>query len=90
MTGHRYANKVVDRFRGDFTVEGSDVIIRTSSGGKLAAAASGSVVAFEADEATPAPAVGAALWYSATLPRSVISTSWSRWLGPTASRGCPG
>jgi hypothetical protein len=31
-------------------VDGSDVIFWTSSGGKLAAAVSGSVVAFEADE----------------------------------------
>lgn len=30
MTGHRYANKVVGPVPGDFTVEGSDVIIRTS------------------------------------------------------------
>lgn len=34
----------------NFTVDGVDVIIRTSGGGKLAAAVSGSVVAFEADE----------------------------------------
>lgn len=34
----------------NFTVDGGEVIIRTSSGGKLAAAVGGSVVAFEADE----------------------------------------
>lgn len=34
----------------NFTLDGADVIIRTSGGGKLAAAVSGSVVAFEADE----------------------------------------
>lgn len=34
----------------NFTLDGTDVIIRTSGGGKLAAAVSGSVVAFEADE----------------------------------------
>lgn len=34
----------------NFTVEGGEVFIRTSGGGKLAAAVSGSVVAFEADE----------------------------------------
>jgi nitroimidazol reductase NimA-like FMN-containing flavoprotein (pyridoxamine 5'-phosphate oxidase superfamily) len=34
----------------NFTVEGSDVFIRTSGGAKLAAAVNGNVVAFEADE----------------------------------------
>ena len=34
----------------NFTVDGTDVIIRTSGGGKLAAAVTGAVVAFEADE----------------------------------------
>ena len=34
----------------NFTVNGSNVIIRTSSGGKLAAAVTGAMVAFEADE----------------------------------------
>jgi nitroimidazol reductase NimA-like FMN-containing flavoprotein (pyridoxamine 5'-phosphate oxidase superfamily) len=38
----------------NFTVEGSDVIIWTSAGGKLAAAVGGAVVAFEADEVDPA------------------------------------
>ncbi|HZS20588.1 MAG TPA: pyridoxamine 5'-phosphate oxidase family protein [Pseudonocardiaceae bacterium] len=34
----------------NFTVDGKDVIIRTSGGGKLAAAVNGLMVAFEADE----------------------------------------
>ena len=34
----------------NFTLDDADVVIRTSGGGKLAAAVSGSVVAFEADE----------------------------------------
>ncbi len=34
----------------NFTVDGGEVIIWTSSGGKLAAAVGGAVVAFEADE----------------------------------------
>lgn len=34
----------------NFTLDGADVVIRTSSGGKLTAAIRGSVVAFEADD----------------------------------------
>ena len=36
----------------NFTVAGSNVIIRTSGGGKLAAAVTGALVAFEADAVT--------------------------------------
>jgi uncharacterized protein len=38
----------------NFTLDRGDIIIRTSSGGKLAAAAGGTVVAFEADSLDPA------------------------------------
>lgn len=34
----------------NFTLDGGDIVIRTGQGGKLAAAAQGTVVAFEADE----------------------------------------
>jgi nitroimidazol reductase NimA-like FMN-containing flavoprotein (pyridoxamine 5'-phosphate oxidase superfamily) len=42
----------------NFTVNGSNVIIRTSSGGKLAAAVTGAMVAFEADEVDAATRSG--------------------------------
>lgn len=37
----------------NFTLDGTDVIFRTSGGGKLAAAVAGTVVAFEADDIDP-------------------------------------
>ena len=42
----------------NFRVHGSNVIIRTSSGGKLAAAVTGAMVAFEADEVDAATRSG--------------------------------
>lgn len=42
----------------NFTVNGSNVIIRTSGGGKLAAAVTGAMVAFEADEVDAATRSG--------------------------------
>ncbi|MGH3767638.1 MAG: pyridoxamine 5'-phosphate oxidase family protein [Pseudonocardiaceae bacterium] len=42
----------------NFTVDGSNVIIRTSGGGKLAAAVAGAMVAFEADEVDAATRSG--------------------------------
>jgi nitroimidazol reductase NimA-like FMN-containing flavoprotein (pyridoxamine 5'-phosphate oxidase superfamily) len=42
----------------NFTVDGSNVIIRTSGGGKLAAAVAGAMVAFEADEVDAATRTG--------------------------------
>jgi nitroimidazol reductase NimA-like FMN-containing flavoprotein (pyridoxamine 5'-phosphate oxidase superfamily) len=42
----------------NFTVDGSNVIIRTSGGGKLAAAVTGAMVAFEADEVDAATRTG--------------------------------
>lgn len=42
----------------NFTVDGSNVIIRTSGGGKLAAAVTGAVVAFEADKVDAATRTG--------------------------------
>ena len=42
----------------NFTLEGDNVIIRTSGGGKLAAAVNGAVVAFEADDIDTATRTG--------------------------------
>jgi nitroimidazol reductase NimA-like FMN-containing flavoprotein (pyridoxamine 5'-phosphate oxidase superfamily) len=42
----------------NFTVDGSNVIIRTSGGGKLAAAVAGAMVAFEADKVDAATRTG--------------------------------
>lgn len=42
----------------NFTVDGSNVIIRTSGGGKLAAAVAGAMVAFEADQVDAATRTG--------------------------------
>jgi nitroimidazol reductase NimA-like FMN-containing flavoprotein (pyridoxamine 5'-phosphate oxidase superfamily) len=42
----------------NFTVDGANVIIRTSGGGKLAAAVTGAMVAFEADEVDAATRSG--------------------------------
>jgi nitroimidazol reductase NimA-like FMN-containing flavoprotein (pyridoxamine 5'-phosphate oxidase superfamily) len=42
----------------NFTVDGNNVIIRTSGGGKLAAAVTGAMVAFEIDEVDPATRSG--------------------------------
>jgi nitroimidazol reductase NimA-like FMN-containing flavoprotein (pyridoxamine 5'-phosphate oxidase superfamily) len=42
----------------NFTVDGNNVIIRTSGGGKLAAAVTGAMVAFETDEVDPATRSG--------------------------------
>jgi nitroimidazol reductase NimA-like FMN-containing flavoprotein (pyridoxamine 5'-phosphate oxidase superfamily) len=42
----------------NFSMDGSNVIIRTSSGGKLAAAVTGAMVAFETDEVDAATRSG--------------------------------
>jgi nitroimidazol reductase NimA-like FMN-containing flavoprotein (pyridoxamine 5'-phosphate oxidase superfamily) len=42
----------------NFTVDGSDIVIRTAGSGKLAVAIRGAIVAFEADEYDPASRTG--------------------------------
>ena len=55
------------------TVDGSDVIIRTSGGGKLAAAVAGAMVAFEADEVDAATRTG---WSVVPVPQPRRSVNW--------------
>jgi uncharacterized protein len=71
----------------NFTVDGSNVIIRTSGGGKLAAAVTGAMVAFEADEVDAATRTG---WSVVVLGHARLIRNIDQLValpGPTVTRG---